>query len=457
MRRRSAAAARSRWPWVSSRGKWGARPGPDGGFDLDLPGRYMPSRHEDKLEEVATAVVGRIGWYVTADPAGLTASIIPSEPPTFPPVIPYPLGDLRAAQRDRTPFGCKLPLAGQPRGDAAGIDWRQQAFALVAGMPGAGKTLALAAIIAGTLAAGAELVLADLPAKALDYAWCKDMVRPGGWGCDSAEATVTALALVWRKVSAAPACSRRNGVVNWAELPPASGSRRSWWSSTRRPGCWCRDRTPAGIRKDHPLKVEVDQANILKAAMDRFINKIIAELRFVGIRLILSNQVDQQLDRHRPQRQSQDRPQDPCRAPNPSKQARTQAFNDETTVPQVPDNIRSDAAAAKGTGAAELDGSSPFVFKGFYANSDDYRAALLALGVPTTIQPEPTARQIAQHTDSLRIDTDDATDRARGRAGRSSRPDPIDPDAEPVYDDSGRPLRGAAAANARSTRLATRG
>jgi hypothetical protein len=190
--------------------------------------------------------------------------------------------------------------------------------------------------------------------------------------------------------------------------------------------------------------------------MDRFINKIIAEMRFVGIRLILSNQVANNSTGIGPSVKAKIGHKILV-GPNPSKQARTQAFNDETTVPQVPDNIRSDAAAAKGTGAAELDGSSPFVFKGFYASSDDYRAALLALGVPTTIQPEPTARQIAQHTDSLRIDTDDATDRARGRAGRSGRPDPIDPDAEPVYDDSGRPLRGAAAANARSTRLATRG
>jgi len=215
-------------------------------------------------------------------------------------------------------------------------------------------------------------------------------------------------------------------------------------------------RAPAGIPKDHPLRVEVDQENILKAAMDRFINKIIAEMRFVGIRLILSNQVANNSTGIGPSVKAKIGHKILV-GPNPSKQARTQAFNDEATVPQVPDSIRSDAAAAKGTGVAELDGSSPFVFKGFYASSEDYRAALLALGVSTTIQPEPTARQIAQHTDSLRIDTDDATDRARGRAGRSGRPDPIDPDAEPVYDDSGRPLRGAAAANARSSRLATRG
>ena len=60
-------------------------------------------------------------------------------------------------------------------------------------MPGSGKTNLLNAAIAGSLAAGAELAILDLPSKSVDFLWCKRFVRPGGWGCDSPEAAVTVL------------------------------------------------------------------------------------------------------------------------------------------------------------------------------------------------------------------------------------------------------------------------
>src|SRR5699024_1599495 len=48
----------------------------DGGFVLDLPRSYMPSKHDDKLTEVAEGVVGAPGWYVDIDPKALRAQII---------------------------------------------------------------------------------------------------------------------------------------------------------------------------------------------------------------------------------------------------------------------------------------------------------------------------------------------------------------------------------------------
>ena len=88
-----------------------ARPRPGGGFDLDLPGSYSPSRHDRKLAEVATGVVGRDGWYVDVDPRALTASIIPGKPPTFPAVIPYPLDKLGTGDTSRLPAGPGPPAA----------------------------------------------------------------------------------------------------------------------------------------------------------------------------------------------------------------------------------------------------------------------------------------------------------------------------------------------------------
>lgn len=430
---------------------WEVQCGPraDGGFDLILPNRYMPSRHDTKLDEVATAVVGRPGWFVTVDPAALTASLIPSEPPTFPTLIPYPLTDLATTDRDRLAFGRRLPEAGARVGPVAEIDWQAQAFALVAGLPGSGKSVALNAIIAGSLAGGSELCVIDLPAKALDFAWCKDMVRPGGWGCDNAEAAVTALALIYAEGERRAQALAITGVVNWLELPREQQFPPILVVVDEVTALLVPRRVPAGIPRDHPLKVEVDQENILKAALDRFINKIVAELRFVGIRLVLSSQVANNSTGIGPSLKAKIGHKILV-GPNPSRQARTQAFNDESSVPPVPATVRADGDAARGSGCAELEGAAPFVFKSFYAASDDYRAALLQLGVPTTGQPEPTARQIAQHTDSLRVDETHQS----GRGAR--RGSAVDPDCEPVTDRNGRPLHGIAAANARSSRLQAR-
>ena len=69
----------------------GVEPRPDGGYDVILPRTYVPSKHDDKLDEVATAVIGREGWYVDANAQTLKASFIPADPPTFPPAIKHPL------------------------------------------------------------------------------------------------------------------------------------------------------------------------------------------------------------------------------------------------------------------------------------------------------------------------------------------------------------------------------
>ena len=134
-----------------------ARPRPGGGFDLELPGGYSPSRHDRKLGEVATTVVGGDGWFVDVDPRALTASIIPGQPPTFPAVIPYPLDQLGKSDTSWLPLGRALPRPGHAAGEEVAIDWSAQSFALLAGMPGSGKTNLLNGAIAGSLAAGAEL------------------------------------------------------------------------------------------------------------------------------------------------------------------------------------------------------------------------------------------------------------------------------------------------------------
>lgn len=111
---------------------------PDGGFDLGLPNSYQPSK-ADKLDEVATEVVGRPGWYARIDAQRLTASLIPADPPTFPPAIPTPMKRLGKGDVMATPFGWQLPGPGEKTSPEAVIDWRASGSALVSGLAGGGK------------------------------------------------------------------------------------------------------------------------------------------------------------------------------------------------------------------------------------------------------------------------------------------------------------------------------
>ena len=115
-----------------------ATPRKGGGYELKLPRSYMPSKHDEKLDEVATSVVGRFGWYVVADANKLTAQIIPSDPPTFPASIPL---DMAGLGKDpmRTPFGLKLPKPGEVAHEPIEIDWGAQSWMLLTGTPGSGK------------------------------------------------------------------------------------------------------------------------------------------------------------------------------------------------------------------------------------------------------------------------------------------------------------------------------
>lgn len=417
---------------------------PDGGIDMVLPPSYVPSRHDDRLSEVATTVVGRDGWYVQVDPASLKGSIIPSDPPTFPAALDFPLADL-GADPDRIRFGRALPAPGAELGEELAVDLLAAPFLLLAGIPGSGKSQALMCLIAEAVAAGSELAIVDLPAKSVDFLWCKDLVRPGGWGCDSLEASVTTLSMVYAEGERRARLLAEAGVVNWTELP--SGQRFSpilvvvdEVSALLVP-----EAVPKGIPKTHPIMVEVLQANLLRATLARLIGKIVAEMRFVGIRMILSSQVVNNSTGVGPSLKAKIGHHILLGA-NPSKQARGQTYNDETACPVVPGNVRADSSASRGVGVCELEGLAPRVFKGYFATSSAYRARLDALGAPTTLRPAPSAAEIARHTPSL--DPEDATCGSVKRLGDDVSPEILAVDPRWDLDEDGRARSGYDRANA---------
>lgn len=416
---------------------------PDGGVDMVLPNSYVPSRHDERLAETATTVVGREGWYVRTDPAALTGSIIPSDPPTFPAKIDFPLADLGGAQQNLLRFGRLLPDPGAELGEEAVIDFDASPFALLAGTPGSGKSILLNALIAEALAGGSELAIVDLPAKAVDFLWCKDLVRPGGWGCDSLEAAVTAVAMIYAEGERRARVLAEAGVVNWTRLPEGRRFRPIFAVVDEVSALLVPETTPKGIPKDHPLMVEVLQINLLKATLARLINKVVAEMRFAGIRMVLSTQVVNNTTGVGPSLKAKIGHK-LLQGSNPSKQARSQAFNDESAVPSVPGNVRSDSDARLGVGVAELEGVTPAVFKGYFARESDYRTALDALGVPTTDRPSPTPSEIARHTPSL---ADSAEAGQPSDTERHPSPEVMAADPRWDLDDSGERLSGFERAN----------
>ncbi|MHA3723735.1 hypothetical protein ACXR2T_07635 [Leucobacter sp. HY1910] len=119
-----------------------------GGFTFELPSKYAPSKHDDKLLEVAESVVGRPGWYVKTDARALRGEIIPAEQPTFEPVYPFDFAALPHAEQVgdkdlwRIPLGMSLGGSGEPNRPVE-IDFSDSVGSLVVGLAGAGKDLRL--------------------------------------------------------------------------------------------------------------------------------------------------------------------------------------------------------------------------------------------------------------------------------------------------------------------------
>lgn len=425
-------------------------PRKDGGFDLELPRTYMPSKHDAKLEEVATSVVGQDGWYVKVNAQKLTASIIPSAPPTFPEGIAFPLSRLGKGDLDRTPFGMVLPDPGADTGDEISIDWTASAWALVAGTPGSGKTVTLNAIIADALSNGAALAVVDDVSKAIDFEWARPFCRQGGWGCDSLEASVGTLGLIREEGARRSKTLKEMGISNWLDMPKGKRFQPILVIVDEVSALVVPDPVPKGIPKDHPLFLEIAERNLARAMIQSYMRKIIAELRFVGVRMVISTQAT-----------NANTGVDPglrtlighkiLQGVNPSKAARGQIFADETAVLNVPENVKSGGKRAKGVGVAALEADAPAVYKSYFATTDDYQKALRRIGVPERSNVEPSSMDINKFLPTLDGPEDE---REATASRREAMPDPMAAMmGDSGLDENGRPLKGAALAASQSRAL----
>ncbi|MCU6480141.1 cell division protein FtsK [Arthrobacter sp. A2-55] len=431
----------------------------DGGFNLELPRQYVPSKHESKLDEVATTVVGNDGWYVKADARKLTAAIIPSAPPTFPAMIQTPMDsvvkfDHTNKETFKIPLGMKLPAAGETVGETFYLDMNAGSHSQLGGISGGGKTVLLNCFLSTWLAKGASCAIIDLPTKSADFEWVKDFVRPGGWGCDSPAQSAVAIRLIMEEGERRAKHIKAYGVNDWKLLPKAEALEPLIVVVDELTGLFALEAVPkAG--KDAPqllrdMADDANRTNLFKEILKNGIKRVAAELRFTGVFLMLATQVA-----------SANTGIDPSLRTNlhhkllmgakPTEGNRRLVFSDPDRVPLVPENVRTDSGASRGVGTTEPEGDEPAIFKSYYASVADYRAWLEKLGVPKTSQPEPTRAQMAQLEDAFEDD-----DRGATAQRRAAMPDPAAAlMGDSGLDENGRPLKGAALAAAQSRMLAS--
>lgn len=305
------------------------------------------------------------------------------------------------------------------------------------------NSVTLNAFIAGVLARGAELAVVDDKNKAVDFYWVRQFCRPGGWGGDSLAAAVTTMALIYEEGERRAKMCQTAGVTNWKDLPAGTAIKPIVVIVDELTALFFPEKVPKGLPKDHPLITEPTEINLQKATLEKWIKKTAAELRFVGIKLVLSSQVsstntgvDTSLRMNLANKI--------LLGVNPTAGNRRLSLADAAAVPEIPTNIKADGAAGRGAGVAELEGQEPCVFKTAFATVDQYSAWLTKLGTPVTASPAPSAAQIAHHTPTLEADGPVTT--THGKPARDMLNDGTG--AEWMTGENGELLSGYAKANA---------
>lgn len=405
----------------------------DGGYLVKLPPKYVPSRHDDKLIEVATAVVGADGWRTVIDPTRLVARFIPGDPPTFPETIPYPFSELHDSRFDITGDWSKIAIGESLGGKRFHLDFVESPHALVSGTTGAGKGVTLFSLIGGALAKGWQLVIVDAIKGGVDFADFRTFCRPAGWAEDLPSASCV-LTMTYNEGRNRLARIKAAGVKKWTDLPSSEGIRPVLIVVDELTSLIQGEDVAKGIPKDSPVALEIAGRNMLKATILNTLGKIAREQRFTGLHLVVATQVASTVTGV-PTELRQNLGSKILLGPKPTAGHRKLALDNPGLVPEVPPNVAETPKVNRGVGVYEVAGAAPGVLKTFYTETSRMASRLGELGVRKTADPAPTPAEIARWTPSLE-------DEAPRRSGRAS---PAEWELDP---DTGERLTGYARANA---------
>lgn len=419
-------------------------PRADGGWHCRLAPSivFKPSKMDAATRQAAISI-GRYGWTYEADAKHGVVDIIPGEPPTFLKTHPYPfdrLGD--PADRDRTPFGVKLPARGGDHAvwEPACIDWTESSFVLVGGEGGSGKSVLVNGMLASLIAQRPELSIIDLSNKATDYYWCRPWVTPGHWGCES---IVQAAGVLNRLVDEIEHGERaqvwkRNAWQNWLDIPK--------WAKQRYPLHYIViDEYSSLVDEAQTVRSIPNPEKTLPAVFGSLFTgqaendiktrtlRLLRTARAQGYRLILISQTINDKSGLGPTTRDLFG-QRIAMGPNPSESLMKGVFHDLASLPEIPENLAVEGVT-KGVGRAEFTGQPSCVFKTCYAGdsqySDTYRLAqalIERIGVPDGVDATRFSKLLEPHGEDDPVDAEymhEMTSRIDLPYGKALESDPI--------------------------------
>ncbi|WP_344807753.1 hypothetical protein [Microlunatus ginsengisoli] len=409
-----------------------------GGFDMVLPSGYLPSRHDEKLNEVARSVIGEPGWYARFDGRARRGAVIPGRLPSFPPSVPHPLGrvirpDVRtrwnaeAGDWGRIPIGVLLAGPGEPDGELLRTDFEANPSMQISGVMGSGKGVLINSLITGALAHGLEVGLVDAVKACVDYVDFKPFLKPG-FCAENLEQAVCVLQMAYDEGQRRRKLIKKRQVQKFAQLPTSAAVRPLLVVVDEATSLLQAEPVPKGLPKDSPLLAEVGERNMLRATTLNLLSKIPRELRFAGVILVLASQVASSTVGI-PTELRANLPAKILLGPKPTENNRRLALANHDLVPTIPGHIADDpGGAARGVGVFEFQGRSTGVFKAFYSPPAELAGWLRSLRMPVCDDPAPTPEQMARHVPTFasadgepRCPGDDAPRRGgRAPSGRSS-------------------------------------
>lgn len=425
-----------------------------GGFDVVLPKSYVPSKHDQKLDEVVRTAIGDEGWFMQSNSKTYRARIVPGDPPTFDPIYRFDFSSLPkpGAVTDKELWRIPLGMGLAPRGEKNKpivADLSDSVGSLLVGLAGAGKSVATQAILFSALARNWQIALINTVDKATDFIWAKPFVKEHLWGCDSVAQSVTVAKLVIEEGERRGELLSTYGASKWQELPAhvRADNPPLLLVADELAALLTADPLPSGLSKEMkelPEFIKMQQDMLESKLLATALSKIPAVYRAAGIRVIYLTQ--QPNERYGfSTKLKGNLPHRIMLGVNPSQAEKGHAFRTPEKVPDVPKNIAQDSSLSRGVGLAHLDGQEPVVFKGFYAPLEDYLSEAKRRGFPTTSRPAPSAAQIERLVPQIGDGMPEEED-GFGRGPRQLEEWEIDPE-------TGKPLSASQRANAAKHRL----